>query len=173
MTVKHWNILLRKLKISSDKGATRQAKQTRQWWFNYTQSCLWAWEMDWISSSSAVGRHWHTAGDLDKAQGEFNLIFLLLPTFSPVTSLWKLFEECIALCLWYRRGAEPAHTSYVRANSEYHQQQPAGWTLVACSSHSPAESGNLEWEKLNGVGGYVTIVVQSPCAMLSFIFPGK
>lgn len=94
MTVKHWDVLLWKVKISSDKDATRQARQSCQHRFNYNWSCLWAGEMDWISSSWAVGRHWRILGGLDKAPGEFNLIFLLLPTFFPESSLWKLCEEC-------------------------------------------------------------------------------
>lgn len=94
VTVKHWNILLWKVKISSDKDAARQARQLCWHQFNCNWSCSWAREMDWIRSSWAVRRRWHILGGPGKAPGEFNLVFLLLPTFSLRSSLWKSFEEC-------------------------------------------------------------------------------
>ena len=65
-----------------------------------------------------------------------------------------------------RRGAEPSDPPYLRAHFEHHQW-PAGWTLVACSLHSPSES------ELNCVEGYATTVAQSPWGRLTFLFPAK
>lgn len=108
--MKHQNILLWKAKISSDKDATRQARQSCQHQFSYNWSCPWAGEMDWLSSSWAVGRHWLTTGILNKAPGEFNLSFSLHSTFFSESSLQKSFEE-FTLSQQDRRGPEASDLS--------------------------------------------------------------
>lgn len=94
VTVKYWNILLWKVKISSDKDATGQARQLCWHRFNCNWSCSWARKMDWIRSSWAMGRQWHILGGPGKAPEEFNLVFLFLPTFSFRSSVSMSLEEC-------------------------------------------------------------------------------
>lgn len=147
MTTKHRNILLWNVKISSDEDATRQARQSCQHWFNSNWPCPWAGEMGWISSSWAVGRHWHILGDPARIIYLICYFSFFLPF--PLKVLLENYLKVVVFTLGQqdRRGAEPSDPPYLRARYE-HGQWPAGWTPVAHSLHSPGK------REVSCVGGY-------------------
>lgn len=156
VTVKYWNILLWKVKISSDKDATGQARQLCWHRFNCNWSCSWARKMDWIRSSWAMGRQWHILGGPGKAPEEFNLVFLFFqPSPLEVLSQCHLKNVVLTLSQKDRKGAEPSDSPCLGAHFE-HCQWPAGGTLVPCSLHSLSKS------ELNCVKVMLTTAAEIP-----------
>lgn len=88
-------------------------------------------QVKWIGS--AVLELWEgTDTSLETQPGEFNLLLLLLPTFSPESSLWKLFEDCST----YSRPAGQERSRAIRSTlctGTFWAWPVASWVGTCCT----------------------------------------